>query len=571
MIVRVEKMARNYPKEARLSKINAESIIRRAMWVTLLYSLACGLLLSFVYLFAMELVDFHGFAKVEEDAATHSLVMVQAFNALMNMLSGGEANLVGILSVLAFPVLVVLITLIKCIRIISKTGDVEHSIANPHLKAYKVHFRRKRAVCRKYIRAARKMKDRARVSASKRRLREVKQKAKEIKRYYRFNRYAKNEQTETVYRYWTRRAERNSKIFFIGFRLIVTAFFAFMLVTSTGLIEYVEDLAKFDEINPQKPLPTVFDALTPVVTFGEGAKDTLYLNWVYIALVVGILFQFITAPLGGSITRVKLADHEITYMHMKGSGWLEQMDYNHSYYNFYPNYAGEIFPYLASGYESRPRRWDESDAILEERPREVRVVLFFFRNLCQVLFCFVLVALFVYLFPALEQIERIEQRAMVGVPFEYIFLALKWGMILAMVSLIWYVLSSKEYVFDSMHEETEKRRGKYVSKLVILLILFVLYLVLLHIPEFVEGADREKLYSIKKLFETAVPVGGKAGDFVAVFNGIVTTFVVTLIVIFAAIVVDVALRPREKKRVKEGDDFFAINRSWRNIPMEDDE
>ena len=237
-------MARNYPKEARLSKINAESIIRRAMWVTLLYSLASGLLLSFIYLFAMELVDFHGFVKVEENAATHSLVMMQAFDALMGMLSGGEANIVGILGVLAFPVLVILITLINCIKIIAKTGDVEHSIANPHLKAYKVHFRRKRAVCRKYIRAARKMKDKGRLMASKRRLREVKQKAKEIKRYYRFNRYAKNEQTETVYRYWTRKAEKCGKFFFIGFRLIVTAFFAFMLVTSTGLIEYVEDLAK---------------------------------------------------------------------------------------------------------------------------------------------------------------------------------------------------------------------------------------------------------------------------------------------------------------------------------------
>ncbi|MBO4939397.1 MAG: hypothetical protein J6D30_00005 [Clostridia bacterium] len=559
-------MARNYPKEARLSKINAESIIRRAMWVTLLYSLASGLLLSLVYLFAMELVEFHGFVKVAENEATHKLVMMQAFDALMNMLNGGEADLVGILGVLAFPVLVILIALIKCISIIAKTGDVEHSIANPHLKAYKEHFRRKRAVCRKYIKAARKMKDRARINASKRRLREVKQKAREIKRYYRFNRYAKNEQTETVYRYWTRRAERNSKIFFIGFRLIVTAFFAFMLVTSTGLIKYVENLAEFDAKNPQKPLPTVFEALTPTIEFGENAQDTLYLNLVYIALIIGIVFQFITAPLGGSVTRVKLADHEITYMHMKGSGWLEQMDYNHSYYNFYPNHAGEIFPYLASGYESRPRRWDESDAILEERPREVRVVLFFFRNLSQVFFCLVIVGLFVYLFPALEQIEKIEQRAIMGISFEYVFLVLKWGMILSMVSLIWYVLSSKEYVFDSLHEETERRRGKYVGKLVILLILLAVYLLLLHIPEFIEGG-----HSIKYLFETSIPTDGKAGDFLLVFNGIVTTFIVSLIVVVGAICVDVALRPRERKKIKDGDDFFAINRSWRNIPMEDDE
>lgn len=577
-------MARNYPKEARLSKMNAESFIRRAMWVTLLYSLASGLLLCLVYLFAMEFVPFNwleeigivkrGFIKIEDDVATHKLVLMQAIDALMSMLSGGEADIVSILIVLAVPVLIILITLVKVVRILTKLGDVEHSIANPHLKAHKESFRKKRAVCKQYIKVARKNKDKGKLSAAKRRLNEIKHREREIVRYYRFNRYAKNEQTQTVYRYWTRRAEKNGKIFFFGFRVIVTAFVGFMLCTSSGLIEYVDNLAEFDVINTQKPLPTVFDALTPVLTFGENAEDTLYLNLAYIALGIGIAFQFLVAPLNGSISRVRLADHEITYMHMQGAGLPEQIDYNHSYYNFEPRYAGEIFPYFEAAYESRPRRWDESDAILEERPREVNVALFFIRNLCQVCFCFAIIALFVYLFPALQQIEKIEQRPLVGgMTFGIIFTVLKWLMILLLVFLLWYALSSKEYVFDSMHEETDKRRKKYVSKLVFLALLFVAYLVLLYIPEFVASSDGKKLYSIEKLFEMAVPSNepDAVGAFIPVFKGIVSTFVTLLLVIVGAIIVDVTLRPREKNKKRDGDDFFAIHQSWENnVPFDED-
>lgn len=576
-------MARNYPKEARLSKMNAESFIRRAMWVTLLYSLAGGLLLSLVYLFAMEFVPFdwleevkiiqHGFMKIEGNDATHKLVLMQAIDALMSMLNGGDADIVAILIVLAVPVLIVLITLIKAVVIMIKTGDVEHSIANPHLKAHKENFRKKRAVCKQCIKTARKNKDKGKLNAAKRRLRELEHRAREIKRYYRFNRYAKNEQTQTVYRYWTRRAEKNGRIFFFGFRVIVTAFFGLLLWKSSGLIEYVDNLAQFDEINTQQPLPTVFEALTPVLTFGENAADTLYLQLAYIALAVGVVFQFLVAPLNGSISKVRLADHEITYMHMRGAGYPDQMDYQHSYYNFEPNYAGEIFPYFESAFESRPRRWDESDAILEERPREVNVALFFMRNLCQVCFCFAIVALFVYLFPALQQIEKIEQRPLMGsISFGLVFQILKWLMILLLVLLLWYALSSKEYVFDSMHEETEKRRKKYVTKLVLLALLFVIYLVLLYVPEFVASSDGTKLYSIKKLFETAVPSNDPTavGAFVPVFKGIVSTFVTLLLVIVGAIIVDVALRPRDKKRRRDSGDFFAIHQSWENIPLDDD-
>ena len=123
-----------------------------------------------------------------------------------------------------------------------------------------------------------------------------------------------------------------------------------------------------------------------------------------------------------------------------------------------------------------------------------------------------------------------------------------------------------------MHEESEKRRDKHIAILVWLFIFSVAYFVLLFIPEVVVSADGKQLYSIKTLFETAVPVNDPTAveAFVPVFEGIVTSFVTLFILIILSIVVDVVLKPRERKiKKKDGDDFFAISRSWRNIPMGD--
>ena len=107
-------MVRNYSQEARISKVNAESIIRRAMVVTLLYSLASAFLLSFVWLFVMEVVDFHGFTKVAEDPSTHTLVLMQAINDL----TSGMSNMVGDIIVLSVPAICIVYVVLKIISII---------------------------------------------------------------------------------------------------------------------------------------------------------------------------------------------------------------------------------------------------------------------------------------------------------------------------------------------------------------------------------------------------------------------------------------------------------------------
>jgi hypothetical protein len=276
-------MVRNYSKEARISKVNAESIIRRAMFVTLLYSVASAFLLSFVWLFVMEIVDFHGFTKVAEDPSTHTLILMQAINDL----TGTMSNILGDLIVFSVPAICIIYIVLKIIFFFSNLGNVENSVKNPHLVANKSNLKSKKRVCKLFIKEARRIKDKGKLYAAKRRLKEVKKKEKEVVRFYRFNRYAKNAQTETVYRYWVERVEKCGKFFFTLFRLIATVFFAYMLVKSTGLIEYVKDLSTFDEINTKKPLPSIFDALTPTITFGESAKDTLYLQLqqIYLSLL----------------------------------------------------------------------------------------------------------------------------------------------------------------------------------------------------------------------------------------------------------------------------------------------
>ncbi len=267
--------------------------------------------------------------------------------------------------------------------------------------------------------------------------RQAKRRVVEYKEFFLKNRYAKNEFVETRYRRASRYMHQVENTFVVMVSVFVFIFFAIMTILAARL---PGDGSLWDSIN--------------------SANNPEYFYF-YVTMGVVFVFHFICAILAGSVTQVKLNDHEVTYVNVRANARIEG-----SQMSLHPDYNARDL--------SVPRKWDDSSAILEEKPREYKLAMFFFRNAIHVLFGVIVTLIFVYLTPALNALANQENET-----YALIFKILNILLIDAVTGAMYYALSTREYEYDCMDEHLMYWRYRHTAFLAIFILLSAAYLVLM--------------------------------------------------------------------------------------------
>lgn len=499
-------MAKNYAKEARLSRIRVESIVSRAKTVSLLYLLAIILLVGMALGFVLQTLEVVSLEPL-------ILVGVSAAAAVVGVIIGGISisKRVGKNTRLE--------------RDLKKLKDSKKDV-KAKIKEIKKEiklFKKAKKACRKeknktgengYAKLIRNRNEGIRVG--ERFLKQIAGKKKEIKRYYRTNRQVRNLHTESKYKTSKRIMEGMERGFVVVCGLVFSVFFAFMAFRST-------------ELSTEE---SIFD----MVGFKDGSPYTIVL----ITLLVGSFFHFICALLSGKVTKVRMNVGEDAMLHTLGVAEIDDGDISIQPYD--GMFEGNP---LWAGVASFPRRDDEQEAaLLEERPREYGITIFFFRNLFQVVFGFVLAWLMVYLYPAFNEIGKVSE----ATPFHLILTIVQYILTILTIYLIVHAMSAQEYDYDCMDEALQRKRVRYRVFLVLYLLLSAAYLVVMLIGGIPDVWSTEVFNDEIKL---------------RIFVSLGSMVLLSL----GAFVADIIIRPKDP--INKEDDFFALTRGWRNIPLDD--
>lgn len=592
-------MSKNYSREARLSRKNAESVISRARLVSLLYSATVMILLALGYMFLLELGGTLGFDfwdkyfnKCEtKGTGFMDTVSMQALMHLINSLTSGALvfdtkfifALILILPFIYFflvlgyyllkLILLILYGFIALFIPLDKKRILGPSVKykNPKWKETKIMLKntiRAEEERQKGLKLAYKNEPNSRNTIRKElnecenRLRKLKAQRSQMKKYFKTNRYAKNEHTAYAYRESRKEMRKKATTFIWIFRISAVVFFAWIIFKTVGLVEY-QALETF----PKAGFPSLGEILKPTLIKTESGvvRDTQYLYFVYIALGFGVFAHFLVGSLYGSVTKIRMVENSRTSIPMRAVPDMAVNEYTMDF-DLDPDWEKWNRETMLEGKTSIAtfdRKWDDSDAVLVERNREYPTTMFFFRNFAQVIFCFFMVAIFIYLFPAFGELEYLVKTSK---PFDIILMILKILMCLSMFSLVIHAISIKEFEYDCMDESLERRKFDYRLALVSFIIVTAVYLVMVMFVITVPNSSGVSV-TLQQLFTTAKPLDDPTakGVFTPIFWGIVICLALLAVSSSAALTCDILIKPKDP--VKKQDDFFAfLGRQYPNTP-----
>ncbi len=593
-------MSKNFSREARLSRKNAESVISRARLVSLLYSATVIILLALGYMFLLELAGTIGFDFWDEyfnkcetkGSGFMSTVSMQALMHLINSFTSGafvfdKQFIFALILVLPFIyfVLVLVYYLLKLILLILY-GFIalfipldKKRILGPSVKYKNPKWKETQNILKELIK---KEKDRQKglelayknepsssrngirkeLNECENRLRKLQSQKSQMKKYFKTNRYAKNEHTAYAYRESRKTMRKKATTFIWIFRISAVVFFAWIIFKAVGLVE-AQPLETF----PKAGFPSLEQILKPTLIKTENGviRDTQYLYFIYIALGVGAFAHFLVGSLYGSVTKIRMIENSRTSIPMRAVPDMAVNEYTMDF-DLDPDWEKWNRETMLEGKTSVAtfdRKWDDSDAVLVERNREYPTTMFFFRNLAQVIFCFFMVAIFIYLFPAFGELEYLAKDSQ---PFNIILMVLKILMCLSMFSLVIHAISIKEFEYDCMDESLERRKFDYRLALVSFIVVTVVYLVMVLFVVTVPNGSGVSV-TLQQLFTTAKPLDDPTakGVFTPIFWGIVICLALLAVSSSAALTCDILIKPKDP--VKKQDDFFAfLGRQYPNTP-----
>ena len=520
-------MDKNYSKEARISKIYADSIIGRAVFVSLLYLLAFTVVFCLVDLALLLSLDAF-FSINSEELWTKACEAVPALSAL------SYTDMVIVKEAIFGAGLFIISVIVTLVKVYSKPK---------YYKKAKARVKARIRAAKERMKIARSKKNKLAVRREKMAIEELKRRIPLLKRFFRKNRFAKNEHTAKKF--------RKAKKLMTKYQKTYSRFFtAVMLLIFGYAIYYTSKL----------------DTNTGVTAI----LDESYSNYLILAVVAGLVFHFLCGVIAGSVPYIRLQDHENTYIHTKAFDLIDQEELD---LNAFPLRVEDKNSIRASF----PKRWDDSSAILEEKPREYKVTMFFVRNLVQVAFTLFFAVLYVYMYPALHKITEIG----VSDPFGLIFSILKWVMAAFIGIFMIYSFSAKEYSYDCMDEDLRSWRNRHTFIAILFFIVVAAYFVLVIIagvkdsllayyePSFIEEAQKQFAGTFENAY--AVEMGRKwAAEYVKDLNvRIVVCMIAGILFSLVTVLSNMVIMPRDK--VKHNDDFFAFSSRYKDVPKDSDD
>ncbi len=509
-------MARNYSREARLSKLYAKSVINKAYFVTLLYHVAIFCVEILPILFILD-----RFKIFQLGAVLESLLAGLGITLPLDM------ELIIALAALVLGLLYILFNVIPPFKymlplwnkvfgrkpehftdmIEEIKDDNQEEITKARIKDLKERISYSSGKEKKHL---------------KRKLKQLKKKLKYLKHripaaneFFKHNRYEKNKFTEIQFKRIRKILTRTEKAFVISSLIAAVEFFVALFVESYN-----------------NPDADIWSVINP-------SRSSEY-YYILISFIYVIVFHFICATIAGSLGRIRLVEKDTTYMHVWRELKPESLMHNapeyservtdvksvdtvppgESYDFFYPRYTGPM---------SVPRKMDNSDAILEEIPREYSIGIFFLRNLVQTMFALAGMMVFISLVPSFVSVWKSE------LPMKMIFVLLQVLTCVALLYFIAHALATREYEYDCMDESLEGWGWRKSYRLILFATIAVaaVSLVLLFIGGF-KGALGEQ-----------------------VFESMQISFILFIVFCITAFVLDFVMLPIERKS-KEGD-FFAFS------------
>lgn len=255
-------MAKNYSKEARLSKIYAESIVGRAQFASLLYLLGGVILFCLAALFA--------WTYLELDYVTETI---------------------AILAVVAIGAVIFLYGLaIMFYKVGRRPKYYRIAVDNVRMRIRNAKQR---------IKVAKSKKNKRAVQREKILIRDLKRRIPVLKKFFKTNRFAKNGYTALKFRRVKKIMLRKQKCFARFFSLIMVAIFGFAVYYTSKL-----------DSN------TGFTAIL----------EENYSQYMLYAVLAGVVFHFLGGIVAGSIPCIKFQDHENTYIHSKAIRLIDEDD-----------------------------------------------------------------------------------------------------------------------------------------------------------------------------------------------------------------------------------------------------
>ena len=506
------KMARNYSREARLSKIYAKSVINKAYFVTLLYHVAifCVELLSLLFIF-----DFLGISLNEIIGGLALPLDIELIIGLAVLVLGLVYMLLNVIPPFKYALpLWRNVFGKKPEHFTEMIGEIkeddQEEITKARIKDVKEQI--------SYTSGKEKKRLKRKLKQLKKKLKYLKNRIPAANEFFKHNRYEKNKFTEIQYKRIRKILTRTEKTFVLS-----------------GLLAVIEFLVVlFMNAYHAQPDTDIWTLINPA----HAENSEFY--YMFISFIYVIVFHCICATIAGSIGRIRLVENETTYMHV----WRElkpealmhhSPEYSErvtdvksvdtvppgeSYEFFYPRYTGPM---------SVPRKTDMSDAILEEIPREYSIGIFFLRNFVQTIFAFSAVMVFVSLVPSFKQVWESESS------MKMIFMILQALTCVALIYFVAHALSTREYEYDCMDENLEGWGWRKSYRLILFATIAVaaVSLVFLFIGDF-KGLLSEQ-----------------------VFESMQISFILFIVFCITAFVLDFVMLPIERK-TKEGD-FFAFS------------
>ena len=227
---------------------------------------------------------------------------------------------------------------------------------------------------------------------------------------------------------------------------------------------------------------------------------------------VGLLFHFITGIIKGRVTPLRWDNNAAFYHYLSGK---DEYGYDMDFF------VGK----------TRSFKNDGSDAVLEIPEREFPLTMFVFRNLFQVVFTACLSVLLVFTISKLDAVS-----GELDDPFGLIFSFVGYAGFFFLWFMWAHALNGTEYEYDCMNESIQKMRIVYRVFSVVMAVLGIGVLVL-------------------------ALVAGVAKPTTIIICGVV--FVILGV---SALMIDIALRPKDRERTD--DDFFSLDEAEANGDIE---
>ncbi len=285
------------------------------------------------------------------------------------------------------------------------------------------------------------------------RLKQAKNALANYRTRFRRNRYEKNRYAEFLNYVERKYLHSRERIFQTISVIFVLLFFVFVVVNSLDL-----------------------GMDTSIWQFMDSGKDDKF-YYIQSCLWISIIMHFICGICSGRVTRVALWDHDIAYQSVENAEY--EMDVDD--YTVRSSFA-------LKNHVDVPGRWDGTNALLEERPREYPVTMFFMRNLFQTIFTLSFAGLYIYLVPAFMEISKSDSS------FGIIFTVLQWVLFVMMTFFLCRAFSFREYEYDCMDENLQSWRGRYILMLVFFVLAIIIGMVFMLIGD-IEGFVDSVVYA----------------------------------------------------------------------------